>query len=97
MSPALLALDADHRLGVKSVNDAGNVVFHPVEIVRSSPEGLWVSGLPRSLRVITVGHGFVRDGDAVNAVPESVVGDNRHSMRPPLAMASNLDARTTLP
>ena len=71
VSPALLALDAQGRLGIKGVGDDGVVEFHPVEIVRADDGGIWVSGLPDPVRVITVGHGFVHPGQRVEAVPLS--------------------------
>ena len=71
VSPALLALDAKGRLGIKGVGDDGVVAFHPVEIVRADEGGIWVSGLPDPIRVITVGHGFVHPGQRVEAVPMS--------------------------
>ncbi|TFH50000.1 MAG: efflux RND transporter periplasmic adaptor subunit [Lysobacterales bacterium] len=67
ISPALLSLNSQDQIGVKSVNDDGVVVFHVVDIVRTGVDGVWVSGLPESVRVITVGQGFVREGDRVEA------------------------------
>ncbi|MDX1431529.1 MAG: efflux RND transporter periplasmic adaptor subunit [Gammaproteobacteria bacterium] len=74
LSPALLSLDDDDTVGVKCVDDSGRVVFHPVEIVRASADGMWVTGLPAEARVITVGQGFVRAGDAVETSPETPTG-----------------------
>ena len=71
VSPALLALDAKGRLGIKGVGNDGVVAFHPVEIVRADDGGIWISGLPDPVRVITVGHGFVHPGQRVEAVPVS--------------------------
>ena len=71
VSPALLALDEQGRLGIKTVSDAGVVEFHSTEILRAEASGVWVSGLPDPVRVITVGHGFVRAGQRVIAVPEA--------------------------
>ncbi|MGM0594105.1 MAG: efflux RND transporter periplasmic adaptor subunit [Pseudomonadota bacterium] len=68
LSPALLSLTDDGVLGVKTVDEAGVVQFHPVEILKSGRDGLWVAGLPEQLRLITVGQGFVRAGDRVEAV-----------------------------
>ena len=59
------------HLGIKTVNDAGVVEFHSTEILRAEAIGVWVSGLPDPVRVITVGHGFVREGQRVIAVPET--------------------------
>jgi multidrug efflux system membrane fusion protein len=54
----------------KSLDDNDKVVFHPVDIVRTGVDGIWVTGLPNRVRVITVGQGFVREGDQVEAQPE---------------------------
>lgn len=70
ISPALLSLNAHDQVGVKSVDDDGRVVFHPVDIVRSGKDGVWVTGLPQRVRVITVGQGFVREGDRVETYNE---------------------------
>ncbi len=43
--------------------------FFPVEIVRSGNDGVWVTGLPERVRVITVGQGFVAAGETVKPVP----------------------------
>ena len=70
ISPALLSLNSQDQIGVKSVDDDGKVVFHPVDIVRTGVDGVWVTGLPDRVQVITVGQGFVRDGDQVEAQSE---------------------------
>jgi multidrug efflux system membrane fusion protein len=70
LSAALLALDEQHRLGVKVVDDADVVRFVPVDLVRAESDAVWVAGLPDPVRVIVVGQGFVRDGDTV--VPVTV-------------------------
>ena len=65
ISPALLSLNSQDQIGVKSVNDDGIVVFYDVDIVRTGVDGVWVTGLPERTRVIIVGQGFVREGDRV--------------------------------
>ena len=67
ISPALLSLNKQDKIGVKSVDEDGVVVFHTVDIVRTGVGGVWVTGLPERVRVITVGQGFVREGDRVEA------------------------------
>lgn len=67
ISPALLSLNKQDEIGVKSVDEDGVVVFHTVNIVRTGVGGVWVTGLPERVRVITVGQGFVREGDRVEA------------------------------
>ena len=71
VSPAMLTLNDDGELGVKSVNGQNLVEFHRVDIIRDEPEGVWLGGLPETVRLITVGQEFVRDGDPVVPVPDT--------------------------
>lgn len=66
ISPALLALDDEGRLGVRIVRDGDRVAFVHVEILADEEDGVWVSGLPTRTTLITVGHQFVTAGDRVN-------------------------------
>ncbi len=66
ISPAIFSLDTDGTLGVKSVDENDVVQFHAVEIVRAESDGVWVTGLPEQVRVITKGQGFVTAGETVN-------------------------------
>ncbi|MCD1637034.1 efflux RND transporter periplasmic adaptor subunit [Martelella mediterranea] len=70
LSPAILSLDTDGRLGVKTTGVDDRVAFHPVEIIRAQTDGVWVTGLPEAARIITVGQGFVNDGEMVDPQPE---------------------------
>lgn len=67
VSPSVVSLDPSGRLGVKTVDDADNVQFYPIEIVRAEIDGIWVAGLPETVRLITVGQGFVSDGEQVRS------------------------------
>jgi multidrug efflux system membrane fusion protein len=69
VSPGLLSLNDSGVLGVKTVDETDSVAFHPVTIVLAESSGIWVSGLPDDARIITVGQGFVRDGETVRVVP----------------------------
>jgi len=71
ISPAVLALDDAGQVGVRIVNTNKVVEFHPVQVVRESAEGVWVSGLPPEIDLITVGQEFVADGDKVEATPDT--------------------------
>ena len=73
LSPALLALNDAEAVGVKTVNEEGLVEFHPLQIIQSSAEGIWVAGLPETVQIITVGQGFVHTGQRVKAVVEETV------------------------
>ena len=68
ITPAILALSDGGIIGVKSVSDDNMVHFIPVELVADTPEGIWVSGLPDTVRLIVVGQDFVRDGQKVTPV-----------------------------
>ncbi|MGR3511979.1 MAG: efflux RND transporter periplasmic adaptor subunit [Paracoccaceae bacterium] len=70
VSPSIVAMGADGVIGVKVVSD-GRVVFHEVEVVRAEVDGVWVTGLPNTVELITIGQGFVRDGEAVQTRPET--------------------------
>ena len=70
VSPAILALDDEGSLGVKSVDTNNTVVFHKIEVVKTESNGAWVTGLPESITVITMGQGFVNPGEQVDPVPE---------------------------
>ncbi len=76
LSPALLSLNSSDELGIKVVNQQDRVEFIPVQVIRSATDGLWITGLPEGIRIITVGQGFVRPGDKVIAVDESEVSSS---------------------
>lgn len=65
ISPASMVLSDTGRVGVRIV-DAGNQVrFMPVDVVGESPQGIWVTGLPARVDLITVGQEEVFDGQLV--------------------------------
>jgi multidrug efflux system membrane fusion protein len=67
ITPAVMALDEQGNLGVKTVVDQ-HVKFVPIDIVKSDSQGVWLSGMGQQADIITLGHGFVRDGDKVEVV-----------------------------
>ncbi|PLY16881.1 MAG: efflux transporter periplasmic adaptor subunit [Sedimenticola sp.] len=69
ISPALLSLNEAGEVGVKTVNSDDVVEFYPVSIIQAETGGVWVTGLPDITRIITVGQGFVREGEIVKAIP----------------------------
>jgi len=65
ISPAILSLGTSGELGIKTVDDENRVAFSLVTIVRAQTDGIWVTGLPETADIITVGQGFVQAGDLV--------------------------------
>ncbi|KKO44870.1 RND transporter [Arsukibacterium ikkense] len=65
VSPALLSLDNQGKLGIAVVDEQQQVVFYPVQILAADNEGARVSGLPERSQIITQGAGFVKPGSKV--------------------------------
>ena len=68
VTPAVLTLNDQGQIGIKVVGDDNVVKFHAIEIVADTSDGVWVTGLPHTARVISVGQEFVLDGQTVNPV-----------------------------
>ncbi len=68
VSPAVLTLDDSGAVGIKIVNADNVVEFHPIQIVSDYTNGIWLSGLPGTIDVITVGQEFVKPGQKVEPV-----------------------------
>lgn len=68
---SLLSLSDDGLIGVKSVDDDGTVVFNPIEILGDSDGAVWVSGLPETVTIITVGQDFAVADEQVVPVDEA--------------------------
>jgi multidrug efflux system membrane fusion protein len=70
---SVLTLDDNGTMGIRAVENS-KVVFYPVTIVKDAREGMYVTGLPAKLDVITVGQGFVKAGETVKAVEDTGTG-----------------------
>lgn len=73
VAPSLLTLDDAGNVGVKIVNEQGEVEFVVADIALSSNDGVWLAGLPETATIITVGQGYVTPGTSVAAIAESAV------------------------
>lgn len=71
ITPAVLALDDAGKVGVRIINTEQRVEFHHVSVVRESKDGIWITGLPNEIELITVGQEMVADGDKVETTPDS--------------------------
>ena len=67
-----LTLSDQGALGVRIVDETNIVQFVPVKMLDDTPDGTWVSGLPETVRLITVGQEFVVDGQSVAPVSEAI-------------------------
>lgn len=68
VSPALLVLSDDGRLGLKGLNSKNQVIFLPIELLKADDKGMWVYGPESGSVIITVGQGFVEYGQTVEPV-----------------------------
>ena len=69
LSPSTLALGPDGELGVKALDAEDRVTFRPVELLRTSLDGAWVTGVAAGTRIVTLGQGFVGVGERVIPSP----------------------------
>lgn len=69
LSPSIVSLNTEGTLGVKTVNADNVVAFHPIQMVKAQIDGIWVTGLPETVDVITVGQGYVNKGEIVAPSP----------------------------
>jgi membrane fusion protein, multidrug efflux system len=61
-----LNLDMKGDISVKTVDDANKVKIVSVELIDEDADGFWVTGLPESTKIITLGHQYVKNGELVN-------------------------------
>ncbi len=73
VSPAILTLSEAGIVGVKALAPDDTVRFRPVRIIGEGPDGIWLSGLPARLTLITVGQEFVSDGQSVRPIDEATL------------------------
>lgn len=66
---SVITLSADGDLGIRGVDRSETVVFYPIDLVDDSPTGLYLAGIPDSVRIIVAGQELVTEGERVNAVP----------------------------
>lgn len=71
---SVISLDDRGVVGVRTVDSEDRVNFNAVQLVDDTPEGLWVSGLPPTIKLITVGQDYVIEGQKVDPMPAATLG-----------------------
>ena len=66
---SVISLSSQGATGIKTVED-DVVRFHQVQLINAEVGGVWATGLPETARIITVGQGFVREGETVRTQAE---------------------------
>ena len=65
ISPSILLLNDEGKLGIRVVNKNKYAKFNEIIILEDSEEGLWVTGIPDEVEIVIQGQGFVEDGQEV--------------------------------
>ncbi|MFP7672951.1 efflux RND transporter periplasmic adaptor subunit [Marivita sp. S0852] len=73
LASSVLTLNDAGTLGVRTIDANSEAQFVPVTVLRDAPEGIYLSGLPDQVDVITVGQEFVTDGVPVAPSFEEVI------------------------
>lgn len=69
VSPALLFINSQGTMSIKTLDDTNKVIENNIEVVRSDRDKVWVTGLPETTIIITSGQGFLKAGDIANVHP----------------------------
>ncbi|MEM1073254.1 MAG: efflux RND transporter periplasmic adaptor subunit [Pseudomonadota bacterium] len=65
LAQSSLTLNDDGVLGIRAIDESSNVLFYPVRLLRDTPSGVWVDGLPETVDVIVLGQEYVIAGVTV--------------------------------
>ena len=68
LTPASLVLHDDGRVGVRYVDHDEIIQFAEVTIVDDASDGIWVTGLPDGVNLLTAGQDYLREGIKVTAL-----------------------------
>jgi multidrug efflux system membrane fusion protein len=70
LPPSTLVLSDEGLVGVRGVEEA-HVVFYEIKLIDDVADGIWVTGLPETFTLITVGQEFVKNGQKVGVSYEN--------------------------
>ena len=77
VSPALFTLNDQGELGLRVVEEDNRVGFHAVKVIEDTDQGVWVTGLPRTAALITVGQEYVLAGQTIDPqYPQDTAADS---------------------
>lgn len=79
ISPSVLSIDQNGTMAVKVINAEGIVESHPIQLVQSIGDTLWVTGLPDNAIVIDYGANFVGVGEKVQWEPTENLKGSQHA------------------
>jgi membrane fusion protein, multidrug efflux system len=69
---SILILDDVGKFGVRVLNQADNTSrFKAVNVIAQDSDGMWVTGLPDKVTLVTIGQDYVRDGEKIEPVVET--------------------------
>ena len=63
--PSILTLQDDGTIGVKALDENNTVIFYPIQKVKDTIDGMWVSGLPNEINLIISGQEYVSSGQII--------------------------------
>ncbi len=63
IKPSYFTLDKSGNIGLKTLSSESIVQFHPIDIIKESIEGVWITGIDDKAKIITAGQEFLRVGD----------------------------------
>jgi multidrug efflux system membrane fusion protein len=66
ISPSILTLKDDGSVGVKALSKENTVIFFPIQKVKDTVDGMWVSGLPNEVNLIISGQEYVTIGQSID-------------------------------
>lgn len=61
-----MTLDDQGRIGVRVADAEDRALFMPIRVLNDTPQGLWATGLPDSIRLIVRGQEYVTEGVALD-------------------------------
>lgn len=77
VSPALFTLNDQGEFGLRLVEEGNRVGFRAIEVIEDTDQGVWVTGLPRTVTLITVGQEYVLAGQTIDPLyPQDTASDS---------------------